>query len=340
MTIFESLLDSLLTGSDLSPREMRGAVSSIMAGEWSDARTAAFLVALGGKGETAAEIAAAAGVMREHALAVETGCDDLVDTCGTGGDGKSTFNVSTASAVVAACMGARVAKHGNRSVTSKSGSADFLERAGVRLDLNAAQAARCIREIGIGFLFAPVFHGAMKHAAPARKAIGIRSVFNLLGPLTNPARAVRQLIGVFDAKWLRPMAEAARELGAERVMTVHAEDGLDEISIGAATRVVELRGGELREYRVAPADFGCETAPLERIAAADAAGSFAMVERAFAGEPGPASDIIAANAAAAAYVADRAADLREGVVAAREVMRSGAAADKLREWAEFTRCLE
>ncbi len=339
MTSFESLLEKLLVGSDLSSREMSDAVRSIMSGGLSDAQTAAFLVALSGKGETAAEIAAAAQVMRDHAVAVETGCDDLVDTCGTGGDGRGTFNVSTASAIVAACMGVRIAKHGNRSVSSNSGSADFLELAGVKLELDAAQVVRCIREVGIGFLFAPVFHGAMKYAAPARKAIGIRSVFNLLGPLTNPARATRQVVGVFDAKWLRPMAEAAQALGVEQVMAVHAEDGLDEISVGAGTRVVELRDGALREYQVAPADFGCELAPLDRIVATGVDDSLAIVERVFAGEAGAASDIVAVNAAAAAYIADRVENLHEGVIAARGVMQSGAAACKLKEWADFTRRL-
>lgn len=339
MTGFEALLDRLLAGRDLSPEETGGAVRSIMAGEWSDAQTAAFLVALSGKGETAAEISAGAQVMRDYATEVETGYADLVDTCGTGGDGKGTFNVSTASAVVAACAGARVAKHGNRSVSSNSGSADFLEAAGVKLELSPEQVARCIGEIGIGFLFAPVFHGAMKHAAPARRAIGIRSVFNLLGPLTNPARATRQLIGVFDAKWLRPMAEAARLLGVERVMVVHAEDGLDEISVGSPTQVAELCDGELREYRLSPDDFGCETASLASVTAADVGESLAIVERAFAGETGPASDVIAINAAAAAYVAGRVQDLREGAAAAREAMQSGAAARKLKQWADFTRSL-
>ncbi len=339
MTGFEALLDRLLAGRDLSPEETGGAVRSIMAGEWGDAQTAAFLVALSGKGETAAEISAGAQVMRDYATEVKTGYADLVDTCGTGGDGKGTFNVSTASAVVAACMGARVAKHGNRSVSSNSGSADFLEAAGVKLELSPEQVARCIGEIGIGFLFAPVFHGAMKHAAPARRAIGIRSVFNLLGPLTNPARATRQLIGVFDAKWLRPMAEAARLLGVERVMVVHAEDGLDEISVGSPTQVAELCDGELREYRISPGDFGCATASLDSITAADVGESLAIVERAFAGETGPASDVIAMNAAAAAYVAGRVQDLREGAAAAREAMQSGAAARKLEQWADFTRSL-
>ena len=339
MTSFELLLEKLLVGSDLSAQEMGGAVRSIMAGEWVDAQTAAFLVALSGKGETATEIAAAAAVMRENALAVETGCDELVDTCGTGGDGKGTFNISTASAVVAACMGVRIAKHGNRSVSSNSGSADFLEQAGVRLELSAEQVARCIKEIGIGFLFAPIFHSAMKHAAPARKAIGIRSVFNLVGPLTNPARAARQVIGVFDSKWLRPMAEAAQALGGERVMVVHADDGLDEISVAAATQFAELRDGEIREYRLDPADFGCETALLESIVVAGVGDSLALVERAFSGAPGPARDIIAVNAAAAAYVAGKADDLRGGVVAARAMMQSGAAASKLKEWADFSRRL-
>ena len=339
MTGFETLLDRLLAGRDLPPEEAGDAVRSIMAGEWSDAQTAAFLVALSGKGETAAEISAGARVMRDYAAKVKTGYDDLVDTCGTGGDGKGTFNVSTASAVVAACTGARVAKHGNRSVSSNSGSADFLEAAGVRLELTPEQVARCIEEVGIGFLFAPVFHGAMKHAAPARRAIGIRSVFNLLGPLTNPARATRQVIGVFDAKWLRPMAEAARLLGVERVMTVHAEDGLDEISVGSPTQVAELRDGEVREYRLSPGDFGCNTAPLDSIIAADVGESLAVVERAFAGETGPASDVIVMNAAAAAYVADRVQDLREGADAVREVMQSGAAARKLKQWSDFTQSL-
>ena len=336
MTSFDSLLEKLLVGSDLLPHEMGDAVRSIMAGEWVDAQIAAFLVALSGKGETSTEIAAAAEVMRDHAITVETGCDDLVDTCGTGGDGSDTFNISTASAVVVACMGVRVAKHGNRSVSSNSGSADFLEHAGVKIELAAEQVARCIDEVGIGFLFAPVFHGAMKHAAPARRAIGIRSVFNLIGPLANPARAARQVIGVFDAKWLWPMAEAAQALGAKRVMTVHAEDGLDEISIGAATRIVELRDGALCEYRIEPADFGCKPSPLDSITAADVAESFAIVQRVFAGEAGPASDVVAMNAAAAACVAGKAGDLREGVDMARELMRSRAAERKLREWADFT----
>ena len=328
-----------MVGGDLPPPEMSAAVRSVMAGEWSDAQTAAFLVALSGKGETAAEIAAAAAVMREHAMRVRTRYGDLVDTCGTGGDGKGTFNVSTASAIVAACMGARIAKHGNRSVSSRSGSADFLECAGVRLDLDAAQAAQCIDEIGIGFMFAPVFHGAMKHAAPARKAIGVRSIFNLLGPLTNPACATRQVIGVFDSKWLRPMAEAARSLGADTVMTVHAEDGLDEISIGAPTRIVELCAGELREYRISPAELDCEPSSPDDLSAAGATESLAIVRRVFAGEPGAASDIVAVNAAAAAYVGGRVGDLRSGVVAAREVLQSGAAARKLGQWVEFTQSL-
>ena len=339
MTDFKALLEKLLVGHDLSSAQMSAVMRRIMAGELPEEQTVAFLVALGGKGETAAEIAAGARVMRDYATVVETGCTDLVDTCGTGGDGKSTFNISTAGAIVAACMGARVAKHGNRSVSSSSGSADFLERAGVNIHLGADQVAHCVREVGIGFLFAPVFHSAMRHVAGARRAIGIRSVFNLLGPLTNPARATRQLIGVFDAKWLRPMVEAAQALGVERVMAVHAEDGMDEISIGAATRVVELRAGQIREYMLAPADLGLKPAPAESLVVDDVAASVAVVRRVFAGESGAAADVVAANAAAAAYVAGRVDSLPEGVAKAREVLRSGAAADKLAQWADLSQRL-
>ena len=336
MMSFDPLLEKLLVGCDLSPQEMTDAVSSIMAGQWTQAQTAAFLVALSGKKETATEITAAAQVMRRYAMTVETGYNDLVDTCGTGGDGKSTFNISTASAIVAACLGVRIAKHGNRSVSSRSGSADFLEQAGVKIDLDANQVARCIKKIGIGFLFAPMFHSAMKHVAPARKAIGIRSIFNLLGPLTNPAGATRQVIGVFDEKWLKPMAQAAQTLGINRVMTVHAKDGLDEISTGAATQVVELRDGVFREYCIEPTNLGLDVSPIKTLAVTNASDSLSIVERVFAGESGPASDIVAANAAAAVYVADRVGSLREGVDAAREVLQSGAATHKLKEWCNFS----
>ena len=340
MTGFETLLEKLLVGRDLSSSEMNAAMRRIMAGELPQEQIVAFLVALGGKGETAAEIAAGARVMRDYATVVETGCNDLVDTCGTGGDGTSTFNISTASAIVAACMGARVAKHGNRSVSSSSGSADFLELAGVNIHLGADQVARCIREVGIGFLFAPVFHSAMRHVAGARRAIGIRSVFNLLGPLTNPARAECQLVGVFDAKWLWPMAEAAQALGVRRVMVVHAEDGMDEISIGAATRVVELRAGQMREYTLTPAELGLKEAPAESLAVGDAAASVAVVRRVFAGEAGAAADVVVANAAAAAYVAGRVDSLPEGAEKARDVLCSGAAADKLAQWVDLSRRLQ
>ncbi len=339
MTDFEILLEKLLVGRDLSSSEMSAIMRRIMAGELPQQHIVAFLVALGGKGETAVEIAAGAQVMRDYATVVEIESTDLVDTCGTGGDGKSTFNISTAGAIVAACMGVRVAKHGNRSVSSSSGSADFLEHAGVNIHLGAEQVAHCIQQVGIGFLFAPVFHSAMRHVAGARRAMGIRSVFNLLGPLTNPARARCQLIGVFDARWLHPMVEAARALGVERVMAVHAEDGMDEISIAGATRVVELRAGQTREYTLIPADLGVAEAPVEELVVGDVAASVAVVRRVFAGEPGAAAEVIAVNAAAAAYVAGQVDSLPAGVEAAHEVLHSGAAADKLARWADLSQRL-
>ncbi|MBK1735615.1 anthranilate phosphoribosyltransferase [Halorhodospira abdelmalekii] len=316
-------------GGDLSGDEMATVMRTIMTGGATPAQIGGFLVGLRMKGERIAEIAAAAQVMRELADRVEVGVEGVLDTCGTGGDASNTFNVSTAAAFVAAAAGVPVAKHGNRSVSGRSGSADVLEAAGANLELDSTALALCIREVGVGFLFAPRHHSAMKHAVGPRREMGVRTLFNVLGPLTNPAGAKRQLLGVYAPQWVRPIAEVLRELGSERVVVVHAEDGLDEISIGAPTRVAELIDGEIREYTINPAELGLAAAPLSEVQVASAEESLARMQAAFAGESSPAAELIAANAAAALYAAGRVDGLPAGVEQARELMRSGAAADVL-----------
>lgn len=310
---------------DLSETEMTEVMRQIMTGLATPAQIGGFLVGLRMKGETVDEITAAAQVMRELATHVQVAGPHLVDTCGTGGDGASTFNISTASAIVAAAAGARVAKHGNRSVSSSSGSADVLEAAGVRLDLEPPQVAACIEKVGVGFLFAPQHHSAMKHAIGPRREMRIRTLFNLLGPLTNPAGAPNQVLGVFSPHWVEPLARVLKRLGSEHVLVVHAEDGLDEISIAGSTRVAELKHGNLSMYTLSPADFGMQTADLSTIAVSDAAASLAMINAVFDGAPGPACDIVALNAGAAIYVSGLTVSLAEGVVMAREMIRSGKA---------------
>jgi anthranilate phosphoribosyltransferase len=297
----------------------------IMTGQATAAQIGGFLVGLRMKGETVDEIAAAAGVMRELATQVDIAGPHLVDTCGTGGDGASTFNISTASALVTAAAGGRVAKHGNRSVSSSSGSADVLEAAGVRLDLGPQQVAACIEQLGVGFLFAPRHHSAMKHAIGPRKEMGVRTLFNLLGPLTNPAGAPNQVLGVFSMDWVEPLAQVLKQLGSEHVLVVHAEDGLDEISIAAPTRVAELKQGEILSYTISPEDFGLQRADLAAIVVDDAQQSLAMIRAVFAGEPGPAYDIVILNSGAAIYAAGLTSSLADGVSRAAEVIQAGKA---------------
>jgi len=308
---------------DLSADEMEMVMRSIMTGHTTPAQIGGFLVGLRMKGETVDEITAAARVMRELATAVDVSGPHLVDTCGTGGDGAGTFNISTASAIVTAAAGGRVAKHGNRSVSSSSGSADVLEAAGVKLDLNPAQVAACIDQLGVGFLFAPQHHSAMKHAIGPRKELRVRTLFNLLGPLTNPAGAPNQVLGVFSADWVEPLAHVLKQLGSQHVLVVHAEDGLDEISIAAPTRIAELREGEVSMYTVTPEDFGMQRASLDAITVNDAMQSLEMIEAVFDNQPGPARDIVCLNAGAAIYAADLTVSLNEGVVLASEVIASG-----------------
>ncbi|BCX89444.1 anthranilate phosphoribosyltransferase [Methylomarinovum tepidoasis] len=322
-------LNRLLTPADLTGAEMRGLMERILAGETTPAQTAALLVALRAKGESVDEIAAAAEVLREKAVRIEVAGDHLIDTCGTGGDGLDTFNVSTTAAFIVAAAGAQVAKHGNRSVSSRSGSADVLEAAGVNLDLTPQQVKRCIEAVGIGFLYAPQHHGALRQVAPVRRELGIRTLFNLLGPLLNPAGAPHQLTGVFDARYLKPLAEVLGRLGSRHVLVVHADDGLDEISLGAATQVAELKDGQVRSYRIEPERFGITRSPLEAIQVDSVAESLEAMRRVLAGEAGPAADIVVLNAGAAIYAADLAPDLESGIERARQLQRSGAGLKKL-----------
>jgi len=283
------------------------------------------------------EIAAAAQVMREFAATVPAGNSaHLVDTCGTGGDAAHTFNISTAAAFVAAAAGARVAKHGGRSVSSTSGSADVLEALGVSLDLTPGQVAASIDAIGIGFMFAPKFHGAMKHAAPARRELGVRTIFNILGPLTNPAGAPHQLLGVFHPDLVGILVRVLQRLGSRHVMVVHGSDGLDAITLSAETLIGELKDGEVMEYAIHPREFGFEPCGSEALKVWDATQAKDMLLGVLDGLPGPARDIVLLNAGAAIYVADRAATLGEGIELAREAIASGAARERLRQLVEFS----
>jgi anthranilate phosphoribosyltransferase len=262
-----------------------------------------------------------------------------VDTCGTGGDGANTFNISTASAFVVAAAGGKVAKHGNRSVSSKSGSADVLETAGVNLELTPEQVARCVDEAGVGFMFAPKHHGAMKHAIGPRREMGVRTIFNLLGPLTNPANAPNQVLGVFSDQWVEPLAEVLQRLGSEHVLVVHAEDGMDEISIGAPTHVAELKDGRVRVFSVQPEQFGLKRGDMSKLAVTSPAESLKMIESVLNNDAGPARDIVAFNAGAAIYVAGLAPDLGAGIETAQAVIASGAAKKKLHDLVALSRKL-
>ena len=314
---------------NLNASEMGAVMRLIMTGQATPAQIGGFLIGLRMKGETVEEIAAAAQVMRELVTRVAVSGPHLVDTCGTGGDGVSTFNISTAAAFVVAAAGGRVAKHGNRSVSSKSGSADVLEAAGVNLDLGPEQVGQCVNEVGVGFMFAPKHHAAMKHAIGPRREMAVRTIFNLLGPLTHPAGAPNQVLGVFADQWVEPLAEVLQRLGSEHVLVVHAEDGMDEISIGAATRVAELKDGRVRVYRVQPEDFGLKRADVKQLGVSNPAESFAMVQQVLENKLGAARDIVALNAGAAIYAAGLAPDLAAGIKTASAVIASGAAKAKL-----------
>lgn len=329
---------------DLSRLEMQDVMRDIMTGRCSDAQIAAFLIGLRMKGESLDEIEGAARVMRELMLPVELGeLPHVVDIVGTGGDGANLFNVSTASAMVIAAAGGHVAKHGNRAVSSKSGSADLLAEAGLNLAITPAQAARCIREVGVGFLFAVNHHAAMKHAIAARREIGLRTLFNILGPLTNPARVRRQVVGVFNGQLCRPLAEVLQRLGSEHALVVHARDGLDEFSIATRSQVAELKNGEISEYTVIPEDFGLQSQSLIGLAVDGAQESLALIRDALGKRRGEhalkAADTLALNAGAGIYVAGLARDMKQGVALAQDLIWSGQALEKFDMLRDFTRAL-
>lgn len=330
--MFKTALTKLLDRVDLSREEMLALMRQVMAGELTPAQIAAVLVALRMKGETVDEIAAAAQVMRELSTKVVIAdATHLVDTCGTGGDGIQTFNVSTVSAFVAAAAGAKVAKHGGRSVSSTCGSADVLEALGVNVNLTPEQVANSVNQIGIGFMFAPNHHSAMKHAAPVRRELGVRTLFNLLGPLTNPAGAKRQVMGVFDRTLTGKLAKVLQQLGSEHVLVVHGADGMDEISFAGDTYVAELKDGRISEYVLNPGEFGMSLHQAETIKVQNAEESKAIILEVLAGKTGPARDIVLLNAGAAIYAADVVASLQEGIRKAAEVIDSGAAKNKLEQ---------
>ena len=311
---------------DLSSEEMTEVMRAIMTGAATPAQIAGFLVALRMKGETVPEIAAAAAVMRELATGVDiAGLDHTVDIVGTGGDSSGTFNVSTTSMFVAAAAGCHVAKHGNRSVSSRSGAADVLEAAGVRLDLTPEEVARCVREVGVGFMFAPGHHSAMKHAIGTRRELGVRTMFNILGPLTNPAGVPNQVLGVFSEDLLEPLALVLQRLGSRHVLVVHARDGLDEISIGDITDVAELKDGLIRRFSIHPEDFGLRRADLNAIRVRNPEESLAMLLGVLADQSGPARDIVQLNAGAAIYAAGRAESLAAGLAQADTAISNGEA---------------
>ena len=318
-------IDRLASGHDLGSDEAAAVLREIMEGNASDAQTAAFLIALRTKGETVGEIVGLARTMRELALPVRPRRDDLLDTAGTGG-GALTFNVSTTAALVAAAAGCAVAKHGNRSSTSQCGSADVLEALGARIDLAPEAIASCIDELGFGFMFAPLHHPAMRHVMPVRKALGVRTIFNFLGPLTNPAGAARQVIGVSDVAYVDVVAAALAELGGRSALVVSSEDGLDEISVSAPTRVVEVRDGHIRSFIVSPAELGVTPARLEELRAGTPETNAGIVREVLGGAPGAAREVTVLNAGAAIYAAGRSDSIADGIAAAREAVDSGAAA--------------
>jgi anthranilate phosphoribosyltransferase len=331
----------------LTRADARAVMAEVLSGKCSDAQIAALLVALHMKGETVEEIVGFAEAIRAAAVPLNihknstvdvsgTERDALVDTCGTGGDASGTFNISTATALVVAGAGVRVAKHGNRSVSSKCGSADIMEALGVNINMPPAQVAECLEKIGIAFLFAPAMHSAMKYVQPARRELRLRTVFNLLGPLTNPAGASAQVVGVYSDDLVEKLAEVLSILGLRRAMVVHGEDGLDEITITGKTRIAEVRNGSVRSYEVTPEEFGLARAPIEAISGGDAEANAAIIKETLSGRKSPRRDVVVLNAAAAIVVAGKAEDLKVAIPIAAQAIDSGSATDKLTALVRFT----
>ena len=332
MQMREAIQRALL-GDSLDASEAEAVLRQMMSGEATDAQIAGFLIAMRAKGETVDELVGCAAAMRSLSARVVVDANPLLDTCGTGGTGANLFNVSTAVALVAAAAGVAVAKHGNRAASGNSGSADLLEVAGVRIDLEPEQVASCIERIGIGFMFAQVHHSAMRHTIGPRRDLGVQTLFNLLGPMTNPAGASHQIVGVPAAHWVTPMAEALGRLGAERALVLHSQDGLDEISCAAPTLAVEWDGSGLREHHLEPGQVGIALTDLAPLRVQTPQQSLELVQQALSGEPGPAGDTVALNAGAALWIVGAEASWEAGVARARTVLESGAAVEKLHQWA-------
>ena len=332
----QSAISQVSARRNLTREDMSEIILEILEGKVTDAQIGAFLIALSMKGETVDEVLGAVGVMRDLSTKVEIDEPNLIDTCGTGGTGIGIFNVSTTSALVASSCGAKIAKHGNRSATRKSGSADLLEQAGVSLSLTSEQVASCIQEIGLGFMFAQAHHSAMRHVVGPRKEIGQKSIFNVLGPLTNPASAKRQVLGVYDKKWMTPIAEVLDELGSKHLLIVHSRDGLDEISLASPTYITEMRDGNISEYEISPEDFNFETDTLEGLQVNSPQESLDLAKLALQGEHKKASSMICMTAGAALYVSDIANSLESGVELAKRSVESGEGLKKLNQLVEFT----
>jgi anthranilate phosphoribosyltransferase len=329
----QQAIKAVISKKNLNEGQMHDVMNSIMTGQTTDAQIGAFLVGLSMKGETIEEITASAKVMRSLATPVEISSSDyLVDTCGTGGDGLGLFNISTASAFVVAAAGGKVAKHGNRSISSKSGSADVLECAGVNLDLSPNFISQCVEKIGVGFMFAPAHHSAMKHAIGPRKELAVRTIFNVLGPLTNPAKAPNQVMGVYNQSLIEPIANVLKSLGSRHVMVVHSADGLDELSIADKTFIAELKGGVVTTYSIHPEELGFGLGNLSDIKVDDAEGSLSLIKEAFSGQNGTAKDIISLNAGAAIYVSGLTTSLQSGVDRANQALSNGSAQQKLYDY--------
>jgi anthranilate phosphoribosyltransferase len=332
-------LSEIIKGNDLRREDMTSVMLQILEGRSTDAQIGAFLVALNIKGESVNEVVGTVNVMRELSEKVEASSHHLVDTCGTGGTGVGIFNVSTAAAFIACACGAKVAKHGNRSATRSSGSADLLEHAGLSLELSPKDVSRCIEEVGVGFMFAPAHHGAMKHTVGPRKEMGLKTIFNLVGPLTNPAGALNQVIGVYAKKWVRPIAEVLKELGSNHVLVVHSKDHLDEISIAEETYVAELINGSIKEYVIGPEDFGFSKKPLDSLMVSSASESLSIIKQGLLNKNYAASSMIAMNSGAALYASGVAGSLKEGVSEAKNCVESGEGLKKLDELVIFSKSL-
>jgi anthranilate phosphoribosyltransferase len=337
--VFREMLKGVAGGARLSEGEAHAAVSAVMRGEVSEVLIAAFLTALRMRGETTDELAGAARAMRDRVVRVDHGFDRVLDTCGTGGDGVGTFNISTTVAFVAAAAGVVVAKHGNRAVSSSVGSADVLEALGVQIDVGPEGVVRCMREVGIGFMFAPLHHGALKHAAPVRRQLGFRTMFNLLGPVTNPARATHQLLGLFDGERRVQLAEVLARAGVKRALVVHGPEGMDELGLSGVSRAVMLDAGTIGHHVIDPRTLGLDPAPATALAGGGADTNAAIIRAVLAGEPGPAHDVVALNAGAALWVAEAASSLADGVAQASDLLRRGAAGARLDGLARLTHAM-